>query len=191
MNSIIRTLKNEINNMLSRGVLTLVDASKKIQTLQIKLFGDELFDGIEHFEPYGFTSHPLENSEVLVASLSGNRNNSVALCVTNREVRLKNLQAGEVAVFTDEGDVIHFKRNNVIDINSASTVNVTAPNVNINAATKITMNTPSCEITGDLSVGGNVSDSNGSMQDMRNVFNPHIHSNGNDGQPTGGPSGAM
>lgn len=51
--------------------------------------------------------------------------------------------------------------------------------------------------TGDLYVMGNiicsqdVSDKIGTMQAMRNIFNPHVHPKGDGGLPTGEPSSKM
>lgn len=44
--------------MLARGTVVLVDALKKMQSLQMRLTAGELKDNAEHFEAYGFTSNP-------------------------------------------------------------------------------------------------------------------------------------
>ena len=47
------------------------------------------------------------------------------------------------------------------------------------------------EMTKNLKVAKDVFDKKGSMQAMRDVYNPHTHSNGNNGSPTGQPSEKM
>ena len=47
------------------------------------------------------------------------------------------------------------------------------------------------EMTKNLKVAKDVFDKKGSMQAMRDVYNPHTHSNGNNGSPTGKPSAEM
>lgn len=173
-------LKRRIQLLITRGVVKLIDPSLMMQELQVQVLGTVL-DNVEHFEPYGFTAHPHPGAEALLASLGGRRGHTVAVCVADRQFRIKDLQAGEVAIYTDEGDVIHFKRNNVIEINSADTIDAIAPNVNISASTKVTITTPDCEITGNLNVGGDVNDATGTMQDMRNTYNAHTHPYTDDG----------
>lgn len=195
INKLLQPIERRNKLLITRGIVKLVNSELKMQALQVKALG-QVLDNVEHFEPYGFTSHPHENAETILASLGGHRGHTVAVCVADRNFRLKNTVQGEVAIYTDEGDVIHFKRNNIIDINSAATINVTAPNVNINASTKVTLTTPDCEITGNLNVGGDivsagqVSDGVGSMADMRIVYNGHTHV-GDSGGSTGTPSVPM
>lgn len=186
---LLAPVERRIKTIITRGVVKLVDPSLMMQELQIKVFG-QVLDKVEHFEPYGFTSHPQENAEALLASLGGRRGHTVAVCVADRNFRLKNTQPGEVALYTDEGDVIHFKRNNIIDIKSASTINAIAPDVNINASSKVSLTTPECEITGNLTVGGDVSDATSSMADMRTVYNGHTHT-GDNGGSTSPPLSSM
>jgi len=185
-------MKRRIQLLITRGVVKLIDPSLMMQELQVQVLGTVL-DNVEHFEQYGYTSHPHPEAEVLLASLGGRRGHTVAVCVGDRRFRLKNLQEGEVAMYTDEGDVIHFKRNNVIEINSAKTINAIAPDVNINASTKVTIVTPDCEITGNLKVGGDVNDSTGTMQAMRDTYNTHDHAYTDDGaaMTTATPSSSM
>ncbi len=47
------------------------------------------------------------------------------------------------------------------------------------------------EMTKNLKVAKDVFDKKGSMQAMRDVYNPHTHSNGNNGLPTGQPNNSM
>jgi len=170
LQKVLKPYHRRINNLVSRGVLNLVDAASNLQTLQVNLLANETLDDVEHFQPYGFTSHPKEGAEVLLTSLGGQRDHSIVFCVSDRRFRLKDLSQGEVALFTDEGDVIHFKRGNEILIK---------------AATKLTIDTPEANFT------GNVSDANGSMQEMRDFYNLHQHPNGDNGNPTGPPDTSM
>ena len=188
LSKLISPIKRRIQLLLTRGVVKLIKSDLMMQELQIKTLGTTL-DNVEHFEPYGFTSHPQTDAEALLASLGGSRGHTVALCVADRRFRIKNMAQGEVAIYTDEGDFIHFKRNNIIDINSADTLNVTAPNVNIAASIKVTITSPDTECSGNLTVGGNVAaggnvnDASSSMQDMRNTYNGHTHPYTDDGTP--------
>lgn len=107
-----------LTRLLARGTVVLAHSANKLQSLQMRLTAGEVNDDMEHFEPYGFTSNPLAGAEGIATFLGGDRSHGVVLVVADRRYRLKALAAGEVAIYTDEGDKIHFKRGRVIDIDS-------------------------------------------------------------------------
>jgi phage gp45-like len=97
-----------------------------------------------------------------------------------------------VALYTDEGDRIHLKRNRTIEVVSGNKLTatigneaeITAPVVVVNAATSCQINGPAINLGGDR--GGLLR-----LIDERfaAVFNGHVHSdvepgNGNTGTPT-------
>lgn len=125
---------SRLMNMLTRGVVALANSAGKIQRLQMRLTHGELKDGMEHLEPYGFTSCPHVGAEGLAAFLGGDRSHGVVIVVTDRRHRFQNLKPGEVAIFTDEGDYIHLKRGRVIDIKTGT--------LNVSAATAVNFDTP-------------------------------------------------
>lgn len=169
INKVLQPVHRKLRLMVTRGVVQLVDPSTMLQQLQLKAIGGELLDAIEHWEPYGYTSRPHPGAEALLLSVGGDRDHAVAVSVADRRFRLKNLAKGEVALYTDEGDVIHFKRGNHIyidalskitakasnvDIIASTQANVTSPLVNVIASTKITLDAPTTELTGVLNVAG-------------------------------------
>lgn len=91
-----------LGNMLARGVVSAVNAAKKMQSLQVRLLAGEVKDVVEHFEPYGFTAHPHAGAEAFAAFLDGDRSHGIVLVVADRRYRIKGLAAGEVAIYTDE-----------------------------------------------------------------------------------------
>lgn len=131
-----------LKNMLARGTVVLVDAAKKLQGLQVRLTAGELKDGAEHFEPYGLTSNPLPGAEVLAAFIGGDRSHAVVLVAADRRYRIQGLAPGEVAIYTDEGDRIHFKRGRIIDIETGT--------LNIKATTAVNIDSPVINQTGDI-----------------------------------------
>ena len=60
--------------------------------------------------------------------------------------------------------------------------NITATAVNI---------TGDLNVSGNIKSGANVSDSKGSMQDMRDIYNSHSHGNGHNGANTTSPDEEM
>ncbi|WP_448645398.1 phage baseplate assembly protein V [Pseudomonas mediterranea] len=135
-----------VKNMLARGTVVLVDALKKMQSLQMRLTAGELKDNAEHFEPYGFTSNPLAGAEVLTAFIGGDRSHAVVLVAADRRYRIQSMKPGEVAIYTDEGDKIHFKRGRIIDIETGT--------LNIKATTAVNFETPVINQTGQIISAG-------------------------------------
>ncbi|MGA9223052.1 MAG: phage baseplate assembly protein V [Pseudomonas graminis] len=133
---------SRLMNLLTRGVVAMVKSTGKMQSLQMRLTHGELKDGMEHLEPYGFTSCPHEGAEGLAAFMGGDRSHGVVVVVADRRYRLQALEAGEVAIFTDEGDKIHFKRGRIIDIETQT--------LNIRAAKGVHFETPSITQTGTI-----------------------------------------
>lgn len=119
-------LESRIRLMLSRAVVSLINDAAKAQELQVNLLADETQDGVERWQNYGFTSHPLPGAEALVGCVSGLRSHAVAIVVQDRRFRLVNLQPGEVALYDDLGNVVHLAREEVL-IEGAAKVRVVAP----------------------------------------------------------------
>ncbi|MCW5666469.1 MAG: phage baseplate assembly protein V [Piscinibacter sp.] len=170
MNRLLAPLHRVMRQMVARAVVSLVDDSLKLQALQVELLADEVRDDVERFQQYGFTSHPHPGAEAIAACVSGNRDHAVVLSVDDRRYRLKALAAGEVALYTDEGDKIVLKRGGVIEVT---------------AATKVRLVTPLVECTGNVTLAGTLTatvDVLGGGKSLKN----HVHSGV---EPGGGNSG--
>ncbi len=152
LRDLLRPIRLQISNLVARGTVSLVYDEFKMQELQLKLLADELKDNIEHFQNYGFTAHPHIGAEALTLFLNGNRDHGVTLVVDDRRYRIKGLQQGEVAIYTDENDQgsghsITLKRGRVIDmrcdvlnITADSSVSVNANAITLNASGTLTEN---------------------------------------------------
>lgn len=175
--------------LVSRGVLALVDDSLKLQLVQVRLLGGEPA-WAERFQQYGYTSHPHPGAEAVVAAVGGARAHLVALSVDDRRYRPKGLKAGEVRLYTDEGDELRFKRGRLIAITAGSKLEVTAPEAVFNCSTSVTLNTPKVIATGDIEAAGQISDGVGTLQDMRDTHNGHDH-RGDSGGTTSVPNQRM
>jgi phage baseplate assembly protein V len=140
LNKLIAPLRTRIANLVSRAVVSLVDDSKKMQLLQLGVLTDESRDDVERFQNYGFTSVPLEGAEAVVVFVGGRRDHGLAIAVEDRRYRLRNLESGEVAVYTDQGDSIVIRRGGTVEVTAATKVVVDSPLVelagNVQAAVK-------------------------------------------------------
>ncbi|OSN04204.1 phage baseplate protein [Lonsdalea britannica] len=173
----LASLSRMVSNMISRAIVRGRTSSTKCQQLQIEMAGGEGKSDIEHLEPYGFTSAPQAGAEALAVYLDGDRSHGVVLVASDRRYRVKNLQAGEVAIYTDEGDSIVLKRGKLIEVSTDTLV--------VNATKKMTVNTPLFEVP-----SGEITDKTSTMQKMRDTFNTHNHP-GDSGGITGSPTTPM
>jgi phage baseplate assembly protein V len=163
---------SRLMNMLTRGVVALAKSTGKLQTLQMRLTHDEIKDGMEHLEPYGFTSCPHEGAEGLAAFMGGDRSHGVVVVVSDRRFRLQALESGEVAIYTDEGDKIHFKRGRIVDIETGT--------LNIRASVAVHIESPTITQTGTIvSQGDQIA---GGVSQIK-----HLHTNVQFGNSQSGP----
>jgi phage baseplate assembly protein V len=158
-----------------RGIVTAV-IEGVIKRFSASGRSGESFDNREYFQHYGFTSRPLPGAEIVIQATG---NNIIAIASDDRRYRLS-LVDGEVALYTDEGDKIHLKRDRIIEIiggekiivstkvleatatvsttlstatltaTATSSATVTAPQVTVVASTKVTMTTPLLAVTGNI-----------------------------------------
>ncbi|MCY1346872.1 phage baseplate assembly protein V [compost metagenome] len=135
-------IRRRLAHLVARAVVTLVNDAAKMQALQLSLLADEPLDGAEHWQPYGFTYKPHPGAEALVLAVGGHRAHSVVIACADRRYRVTALEDGEVAIYTDEQDKIHFKRGKVIEIETNT--------FNVNAATSVNFDTPLMTLTGEL-----------------------------------------
>lgn len=106
----IAPVSRRVRLMVGKAVVELVDDSLKMQGLQVTILSGEVKDQVERFQQYGLTSHPLPGAEAVFLAVGGNRDHGVVTNVDDRRHRPLGLAAGEVALYTDEGVMVWFKR---------------------------------------------------------------------------------
>lgn len=138
IDALFNKLKISINSIFSRGTITLINDETKLQKVQAKFLADEVLDDLDRYQDYGFTSKPKPGAEALAIFFGGRRSNGAVIKVDDRRYRIKGLQDGEVAIYTDEGDKIVLKRGNKIEVTTHEYI--------VNASTKIKFTTPLFEV---------------------------------------------
>lgn len=199
--------------MAFRGVLTRVNSAGQVQTIQGKgLAGEQLQDN-ELFQHYGFTSNPLPGTAAIVLPLNGKTSHGIIIATEHGNYRLKELQPGEVALYTDEGAKIVLKRGRIIDVD-CDIYRVNCKIYEINAENNADFNTPMVNVSeqitsqdkitgnGGMSIKGgngatfegNINQTSGSVETDGDVkagsvsLSNHEHPNGEGGNPTGKPT---
>lgn len=152
-------IKRKVMLTIGRGVLMAVQDGKDLQQMQITLLADEVKGQVEHMGHFGFASRCPKGGDLVMVSVGGSRDHGIVIATEHREFRFKNLGDGESALYSKDGDYIHLKNGNVIDIKTKTlnieaetSVNITTPIVNISKDVAVGGN---MDITGDESVGGN------------------------------------
>lgn len=174
-------LGRRVRLMISRAILTAVNDAGGLQVVQVKLLADEVRDSVERFQDYAFTSHPLPGAEGIVACVSGNRDHGVVIVMDDRRYRL-HLQPGEAAMYDDLGHKVHFTRDGIVIDGAGQPITITN-------ATKVRMETPLLEVTGEIE---DRCDTDGrTMSGMRGIYNGHTHPENDSGGPTSAPNQAM
>ena len=196
-----------------RGIIDSV-IEGAIKRVAAKGLTGETFSNREFFQQYGLTSRPLAGAECI---LIREGNHIVVIASDDRRYRIS-LEAGEVALYDYQGQKVHMKDGNLMDIVCTGTLTATVtdetvvncPLVTVNASTKVTLATPLVECSTDVSIGGDltvigtaavqgalssatsVADPTSSMQGMRGIYNGHTHpENGAGGGTTSAPNQGM
>lgn len=156
----LQPLQQRIMLMISRAVVLVVKDGAGLQGLQVSLLADEVREDVERFQNYGFTSHPLPGAEAVAACVAGSRDHVLVIAVDDRRYRLRALAQGEVAIYTDQGDKIVLKRGGVIEVT---------------ASTKVVLDTPLVQCTGNVTVAGTLTAGVDTVADGVSLVG-HVHS---------------
>ncbi|EHD21560.1 MULTISPECIES: phage baseplate assembly protein V [Brenneria] len=212
-------IERRINSALNRirlafrVRLTRVNSAAPVQTFQAKGMASESLQDSELFQHYGFTSTPLPGTMGIVLPLGGRTSHSIVIATEHATYRLQALEAGEVALYTDEGAKIVLKRGRLIETD-CDEFRVNCKQFVVNAEEKADFNTPMVtasqqvtaqnKITGNggmaiqggdgATFDGNIKQSSGDYQTTGDVtagevsLKGHIH-NGDSGGVTSPPLG--
>lgn len=163
----MRNLLTLLRGLLGRGVVESVDDTPMMRTIQAEFLPGDVREGLEHFEPYGFTSRVKQGAEAIGAFFNGDRSHGVVLVTADRRFRL-HVEEGEVAVFDDQGQKVVLKRDGILvetPKNLTATVGgnalATVSGTTTLKSGAVTIDAPSVHITGTLSVDGHISGAGG------------------------------
>lgn len=123
-------LLSRVQMMVSRAVVRIVNDALKLQGLQVELLDSEAQEEVERFQNYGMSARPKDGAEAIILCVGGLRSHAVVIAVDDRRYRLRNLEEGEVALYDDQGRVVHLRRDGIF-ISAPDKVIVEAPEVTV------------------------------------------------------------
>ena len=184
----IQVITNLLKMVVGRGRVKSLADDGAVQILQLQLSAKEL-PNLRRLAEFGFASRPPAGSDAIAVFVAGDRNNGVVIATGNQTFRLKLENDGEAALHDAFGKSIWLKKTGgiVIEANGQDVTVNGAANVVVNAATKVTLNTPLVEMSGNLKVDGNIEaggniladgsigDSVRSIEADRAIFDTHTH----------------
>lgn len=178
----INRLWRRVYNVAGRGEIHQVDDTGKAQRVQVMFSPVETRDGAIRATEFGFSSNPPIGSDCLTLSVGGDRDNTIVISTGHKASRPINLQPGESVLYDDQGAHVWLKRA-VIEIDAAGkdVVIKNAANATVQATTKITLDTPLVECTGDVKVDGTLTATTDVIGGGKHL-KTHLHS----GVTTGG-----
>lgn len=177
LTKLTESLRGKIQLMIGRAILSVVNDAGPVQTVQAQMLADEVQDDVERIQQYGFSSAPLSGAEGVVVFVGGNRDHGLLIACDDRRYRKRGLQPGEVALYTDEGDQIVLSRGRVIKVTAGAALEVNAPVVTLAASSKVRLETPILEVTGNIK--DNCDSGGKTMLQMRQAYNTHTHTENN------------
>ena len=127
------------------------------KALQLKGFTDETLQEVELIQQVGFSSFVPDSARVVVIPRQGKTSKSVVVATTGGAV-VVNVAKGETCIYDQFGHQVLLHENGI----------KMTGNVEIIGGLKVLENIES---------EGEVSDKTGSMQAMRDAYNPHTHGN--------------
>lgn len=174
LHRLLEPIRNRVRLLVGRGVISSAVSKSAGVTLQADLLDGEVRDNIELVQHYGISSRPLDGSQVVVLFMGGSRDSGVAIATKGLiPEALIDLQPGEVAIHTAEGDFVHLKKGRVVAIHTET--------LEITATKSVKITSPTVETTGTLA------DANGTVDELRAVYNQHTHLSAAVGSPTAPP----
>lgn len=149
-----------------RGLGTSVNTAPSVMLIQGDALSGEQLQAAEYMQHYGLTTNPPKGFMYLAVPVGGKTAHSVIIATEHGSYRLKNLAPGEMAIYDDQGQKIHIKRDG-IEINGAGKP------VTITNTPKVRMETAILEVTGEVK---DLCDTVGkTMSGMRGTYNTHTH----------------
>jgi phage baseplate assembly protein V len=107
-------LARRVLNAVGCGRVNTGNDSGRVQILQIQLSSNEIKDDTPRLAEFGFTSMPPVGSDAIVVFMGSDRSQGAVIATGHQASRLKNLKAGEVAIYDDQGQSVFLTRAGIV-----------------------------------------------------------------------------
>lgn len=184
-----------IRRVILGATVKSTDDATPLQQMKVQTLGRALYDKVEVYAQFGFTSRPPDGLDAVIAERNGKY---VVIAVGDRKFRIRNLESGDTVIYDMRGQTITLNKTGirVADVFS-NTITMDTSGVKIDdkndnhiamAADGITINgvlitqagavtTPATVKTGGLiTSGGDVKSSTGKTLDTHTHGVPAAHS---------------
>ncbi len=101
----MQSIRDRIYLMLGRAVLNAITEGGAIQLVHFSALKGEVKDSVQRLQQYGSNSVPLPGALVLFASLNGNRDHPVAICVDDQRFRPTDWVSGDAGSYNYKGTI--------------------------------------------------------------------------------------
>lgn len=173
--TILSRLLRRVQMMVGRGRVAIVDDSGAAQIAQVLMSDLEVPNDRFRMAEFGFTSNPPAGSDAIVLHLTGERKSGVVVGTNHQASRPRGLNAGESMLYSQDGKSIYMTASGgiVVEAKGQSVTVQDATVVTIKAATKVRLETPRFECTGDIV--DNCDSTGRSMSADRQIYDQHEH----------------
>jgi len=173
LRKLLNPLKQRVMSMIARAVInSLSDTDGGYQNGQVSILDNEVRDNTARLQEYGFTSVPLQGADAVIVFVGGNRDHGLIIATDDARYRLQGMKNGEIALYTDEGDHIYFKRGKIIEIKCGSEVDINCPTVKFSG---------DIQVSGKITAGGEIAANNSTVPVH---LSSHVHPTAVPGSPS-------
>lgn len=109
----VEPLRNRLLLLIAKAIVTRVNDSENIQIVQINLGNNEVIDGVERIQNFGFSSNPVNGSPAIVLCLGGERSHPIVIVTDSKENR-PDVSSGDSVMYNSSGTKITLEGNKAI-----------------------------------------------------------------------------
>lgn len=118
MEEFVRWIKNKVNNVVARAVITAIRQDEGKLYAQVKELGDNNSD-IELLQQYGFRSMPLPGARGILIAYGGNKDNVTLINADDKRVKIP-LVKGDVVVYNADLSYTKYSGNDIEHVSEDS-----------------------------------------------------------------------
>jgi len=92
------------------AIIRRVDDGGDLQRMQVESIGHSVYDNVEKFEQFGFTSNPPLGLDAIIIERCGKH---IIVAIGDRKYRIKNLESGDTAIYDAHNQTIILNKDGI------------------------------------------------------------------------------